>query len=144
MSNEKGMSLIVKTVTRLTFGLIIIYGIYIVLRGHISPGGGFAGGVIITLSFILLMLAFGKDNVLKKLNQSRCLTFSSLGALIFLFIATAGFINKQKAVGGKEHFAIFGAGLIPLCDIAVSVMVGTGLFLMFFALVLLVEEKEGK
>jgi len=44
--HEKGMSLIVKTITRLTVGLILLYGIYIVLHGHVSPGGGFAGGVI--------------------------------------------------------------------------------------------------
>ena len=43
--NEQGMSLIVKTITRLTVGLIILYGIYIVLHGHVSPGGGFAGGI---------------------------------------------------------------------------------------------------
>ena len=53
MSREKeqGMSLIVKTITRLTVGLILLYGIYIVSHGHVSPGGGFAGGGIIALSF---------------------------------------------------------------------------------------------
>ena len=47
MSKEHGdgMSVIVKTVTRLTVGLIFLYGIYIVLHGHLTPGGGFAGGV---------------------------------------------------------------------------------------------------
>ncbi|MDI6606195.1 MAG: MnhB domain-containing protein, partial [Candidatus Omnitrophota bacterium] len=56
---NSGMSLIVKTITRLTVGLILLFGIYIVLHGHLSPGGGFAGGVIIALSFVHLMLAFG-------------------------------------------------------------------------------------
>lgn len=59
--HDKGMSLIVKVITRLTVGLILLFGIYIVLHGHVSPGGGFAGGVIIALSFIHLMLAYGKD-----------------------------------------------------------------------------------
>lgn len=48
-SNEQGMTLIVKTVTRLTIGLILMYGIYITLHGHLGPGGGFAGGVIVAL-----------------------------------------------------------------------------------------------
>ncbi|MBU3958757.1 MAG: hypothetical protein KKE91_02725, partial [Candidatus Omnitrophica bacterium] len=59
-NKEPGMTLIVKTITRLTVGLILLYGIYIVLHGHLTPGGGFAGGVIIALSFVHLMLAFGK------------------------------------------------------------------------------------
>ena len=63
--HDAGMSLIVKVITRLTVGLILLYGIYIVLHGHISPGGGFAGGVIIALSFVNLMLAYGKDVALK-------------------------------------------------------------------------------
>ena len=43
----KGMSLIVKNITNVAIGFIFIYGIYIVLHGHLTPGGGFAGGVII-------------------------------------------------------------------------------------------------
>jgi len=59
-TNEKGMSLIVKTITRLTVGIMLLYGIYIISHGHLTPGGGFAGGVIIALSFVNLMLAYGK------------------------------------------------------------------------------------
>ena len=66
---EKGMSLIVKTVTKLTLGFILLYGIYVALTGHLSPGGGFAGGVIVALSFIHVMLAFGKEAALKKLRS---------------------------------------------------------------------------
>lgn len=70
MKEEQGMSLIVKTVTRLTVGLILLFGIYIVAHGHVSPGGGFAGGVIIALSFINIILAFGKEFAFKKINQN--------------------------------------------------------------------------
>ncbi|MFA9561259.1 MAG: MnhB domain-containing protein, partial [Nitrospirota bacterium] len=97
MSKERtpGMSVIVKTVTRLTAWLIMLYGINIVLHGHVSPGGGFAGGVIIALSFIHLILAYGKEMVLKKLSEGLVEVFESTGALVFLGIAllgtTAGF-----------------------------------------------------
>ena len=43
---EKGMTIIVKGVTRLTLGFILLYGIYIAMTGHESPGGGFAGGLV--------------------------------------------------------------------------------------------------
>jgi len=61
--HEQGMSVIVKTITRLTVGLILLYGIYILSHGHLSPGGGFAGGVIVALSFVHLMLAYDADEV---------------------------------------------------------------------------------
>lgn len=140
-NKEPGMTLIVKTITRLTVGLILLYGIYIVLHGHLTPGGGFPGGVIIALSFIHLMLAFGKDVALKKLSQPVASFFESLGALMFLSIALLGFIGGyfffnfflQKG----EPFELFSAGIIPLCNIAICLKVGAGLFAIFIALVLL-------
>jgi len=144
---EPGMTLIVKTITRLTVGLILLFGIYIVLHGHVSPGGGFAGGVIIALSFIHLMLAFGKDFAFKRFDQARASLFESLGAVMFITIALLGltggyfflnFLNKG------EPFKLFSAGIIPLCNIAISFKVGAGLFAIFVAVVLIriVREEE--
>ena len=100
--HEKGMSLIVKTITRLTVGIIFLYGIYIILHGHVSPGGGFAGGVIIALSFIHLMLAYGKDAAFGKLSKAAASVWESTGAILFLTIAIMGFI------GGYFFYAGFG------------------------------------
>lgn len=135
-NNQAGMTLIVKTITRLTVGLILIYGIYIVLAGHISPGGGFAGGVIIALSFIHLMLAFGKDAVLKKLSEARVLLLMGVGIAVFLFLVTLNFAGRGHAHSAGA-FKLFSSGLIPFTDIAASLTVGMGLFAIFLALVLL-------
>jgi len=149
-SNRKdpGMSLIVKTITRLTVGLILLYGVYIVLHGHISPGGGFAGGVIVALSFIHLMLAFGKDVALKKLSQARASFFESLGAIMFISIAILGFLGGyfflNFFVNKGLPFDLFSAGIIPLCNIAISFKVGAGLFAIFVALVFLKITSEDK
>ena len=138
---KAGMTLIVKTITRLTVGLILLFGIYIVLHGHLTPGGGFAGGVIIALSFIHLMLAFGKEVALKKLSEARASFFESLGAILFLSIAILGFaggyffLNFPPDKG--EPFKLFSAGIIPLCNIAICLKVGAGLFAVFVALVAL-------
>ena len=134
------MTLIVKTITRLTVGLILLYGIYIVTHGHLSPGGGFAGGVIIALSFVHLMLAFGKDLALKKLSESLASFFESFGAIMFLTIALLGFIGGYfffNFVFKGKPFNLFSAGIIPLCNIAICLKVGAGLFAVFVALVLL-------
>lgn len=142
---EKGMSLIVKTVTRLTVGFTLLYGIYILSHGHLSPGGGFAGGVIMALSFVGLMLAYGQDTALQKLPRGVTAFFEGMGVLIFLGIALLGFTGGYfflNFIAKGEPFRLFSAGTIPLSNIAISLKVGTGLFAIFVALVLLKYEKE--
>jgi len=151
MNNERnGMTLIVKTAAKLAVGAILMYGIYIVVHGHVSPGGGFAGGVIIALAFVLIMLAFGKEFSMKKAPASMVSLFESLGALMFLAIALIGyfggyfFLNFFTKKG--EPFTVFSAGIIPLCNIAISLKVGAGLFAIFTVLVILKfsTDKGGK
>ncbi|KPK97784.1 MAG: hypothetical protein AMJ95_07260 [Omnitrophica WOR_2 bacterium SM23_72] len=141
------MSLIVKTITRLTVGLILLYGIYIVLHGHLSPGGGFAGGVIIALSFVHLMLAFGKDAVTERISKQTASKLESVGALLFLSIALIGFFGGYfflNILKKGEPFKLFSAGTIPLSNIAISLKVGIGLLAIFLALVILEEVKREK
>lgn len=140
-----GMSLIVKTITRLSVGLILLFGIYIVLHGHLSPGGGFAGGVIIALSFVHLMLAFGKDAALKKLSKNLASNLESIAALMFLSIALSGFLGGaffSNILNKGIPFKLFSAGTIPLSNLAISLKVGVGLFAIFLALVILEEPKR--
>ena len=145
--HDQGMSVIVKTITRLTVGLILLFGIYILLHGHVSPGGGFAGGVIIALSFIHLMLAFGKDKAFEQIPKSSLSFFESFGAMLFLIIAFLGLFGGYfffNFLPKGENFKLFSAGTIPLSNIAISLKVGAGLFAIFIALVFLKLETEDK
>lgn len=142
---EVGMTLIVKTITRLTVGLILLFGIYIVLHGHISPGGGFAGGLIIALSFIHLMLAFGREAALKRLSEAKAAILESIGALLFLVIAVLGFTGGYfflNFINKGKPFNLFSAGIIPLCNIAIAIKVGVGLFSIFIVLVILQKDRK--
>jgi len=144
---EKGMTLIVKTITRLTVGLIFLFGVYIVTHGHISPGGGFAGGVIVALSFIHIMLAFGKDTALKKLNKGVASFFESLGAIMFITLATigigSGYFFLNFLLKG-EPFKLFSSGIIPLFNVAISFKVAAGLFIIFIIMVSFKISNEDK
>jgi len=147
---QVGMSLIVKRITKITVSLIFLFGVYIVLHGHITPGGGFAGGVIIALSFIHLVLAFGKDVALKRITQATTSILESLGGLMFLGIALLGFAGGYfflNVLAKGKPFNLFSSGIIILCNIAIFLKVGAGLFAIFLALAILrlpVEEKGGE
>lgn len=133
------MTLIVKTITRLTVGLILVYGIFIIFQGQISPGGGFAGGLIVALSFIHLILAFGKDAVLKKLNQAKGLVLMAIGALLFLSLAAVGLVSGNNPLMHAESPLT-----IIALDLAIALLVASGLYLVFLVLVLLKGEVAEK
>ncbi|PKP54943.1 sodium:proton antiporter, partial [Candidatus Atribacteria bacterium HGW-Atribacteria-1] len=53
----KEMSRIVRTVTNFVYGFIIIFGFYIIVHGHLTPGGGFQGGAVVGSAFALLLVS---------------------------------------------------------------------------------------
>ena len=137
-----GMTIIVKTIGSWVKILIVLFGIYIVLFGHLTPGGGFAGGVILASSYLLLMLAFGREFVEKDLPLAINSKLDCLGALLFALIAILGFVfggtfffnflHQKYQIG--ESFHLISAGTIPLANIAIGLKVGASLFLVIFML----------
>lgn len=142
---NKGLSLIVKTVIRAVMGIILIYGIYILSHGHLSPGGGFVGGVIIALAFISLLIGYGKVVVLKKLPRGVTGFLENLGVILFLSVALLGFTGGYfflNFIGKGQPFKLFSGGTIPLYNLLISIKVGAGLFAIFVALMFLKVEGE--
>ncbi len=137
-----GMTVIVKTIASWVKMLIILFGIYIIIQGHLTPGGGFAGGVILASSYVLLMLAFGREFVEKNLSLPLASKLDCLGAFAFAMIAILGivlggsfFLNflYQEYLPGQP-LALISAGTIPLSNIAIGIKVGASLFLIILTL----------
>jgi len=133
----QGMTLIVKQVTKLVAGFISVYSVYLILFGHLSPGGGFVGGVTLACGFILLVLAFGKGFV-NTLISDRALTLGDcIGALAFLVIALAGYLGGVfflNILAGPGNFKLFSSGMILPANIAIGIKVGACLAGVFIAL----------
>ncbi|MHC4075134.1 MAG: MnhB domain-containing protein [Planctomycetota bacterium] len=136
------MTIIVKTISSLVKVFIFLFGIYIIITGHLTPGGGFAGGVILASSYVLLMLAFGRDFAEKNLSLPVASRLDCIGALMFALIAVLGlvfggsfFINflYQKYLPGQA-LDLVSAGTIPLSNLAIGLKVGASLFLVIFIL----------
>lgn len=135
----RGMSLIVRVIARIMVGTMFLYGCYIILHGHLTPGGGFAGGVIIAAAFILLSLAFGSVEEAERSGYVFSSVFESLGGLTFLGLALAGYFAGEFFFSSAATFflgrplALVSGGIIPLANIAIGVKVGAGLFAIFLA-----------
>jgi len=135
----RGMTPIVRNVTALISPFVILYGVYVVCTGHLSPGGGFAGGVILMGGVALLVMAFGGARSRELKAASRCHVFDGLGALGFAAVALLGFgwggffVNFLPA--GRVHDFLSG-GTILVSNIAIGLKVAAGLTGIFLALVL--------
>lgn len=141
----KGMTIIVKKVAQLLSGLIFLYGIYIITHGHLTPGGGFAGGALLAGALILLVLAYGSDMLKLKKREAGSSLLESLAILAFLLFAAAAlligsnlFFHNYLPIGTAGN--LISAGVIPLYNIFVGIEVGAALFTIFLALVIYKEE----
>jgi len=56
-------SLILRTVAPLIVGLMVLFSIFVLLRGHNEPGGGFIGGLIAVAALSIYGIAFGVETV---------------------------------------------------------------------------------
>jgi len=141
----KGMTLIVKKTTQLMAGLIFLYGIYVIIHGHLTPGGGFAGGVLIAGSFILLILANGSDFMNLTKEETGSTIYENLAILVAVFLAVSGMI-----FGAKIFFLnwlpkgtpgeLVSAGMLPLYNIFIGIEVAASILSIFLALVIFKEE----
>lgn len=143
----QGLTIIVKKITQIIAPVIFLYGLYIIVHGHLTPGGGFAGGVILASSFILQILAFGKilEGLLKEEHGLQLL--ESFAILCFLAIGAAGLI-----LSGKVFFSDFletgkvgeliSAGFIPLQNIVVGAEVCAAIASIFIALLIFKDEVD--
>jgi multicomponent Na+:H+ antiporter subunit B len=135
------MSFTVKTVTRWLKGPILLFGIYMVLYGHITPGGGFGGGVVIASAFILVTLASGERMGLSIFSKAASSRLDSVGLLIFLALGWAGswwvggyFFENFITTPESAQFSVLSGGMIPMANIALGLKVTSALFLVFTVL----------
>jgi multicomponent Na+:H+ antiporter subunit B len=150
--SPKGMTLIVKTVVRFAMGIIFMFGWYIILYGHLTPGGGFAGGTILACGYVILTLAFGKELGLRKMSDRGASIIDNTCALLFVVVPIIGIAFGYFFLNFPPHgkpFSLVSAGFIPLYNIIIGLKVTSSLFAIFMALSIfgrfvskLVEEAE--
>ena len=99
-------SLILRTTTSVVLGLMLLFSIFILLRGHNEPGGGFIGGLIASTAFALHSMAFGPGE-LRRLLVIVPRTLIAIGLGIALLSGLVGLVAgdpfltaRWKMLGG--------------------------------------------
>jgi multicomponent Na+:H+ antiporter subunit B len=109
-------------------GAIVLFGIYIVTHGHLSPGGGFPGGAVVASAFLLVMLGSntipGKSKYLSSIESLAGLTFGLLG---FWGVLTLGQYLNNLVVPAGSPGKVISAGIIPLISLAIGAKVASEL-----------------
>src|SRR5690349_9004905 len=83
------MSSILQTATRVLMPLLLLFAVFLLLRGHNEPGGGFVGGLVVASSFVLYSIAFGVTAARRALLVTPSTLFAS-GLLVALLSGLPG------------------------------------------------------
>jgi len=113
---------------RLLFPVLLLFGVYVIVHGHLSPGGGFQGGVIIATAFLLRMLADRQavlpDGVLTLLESLSGSGFVLFGLLGLVLLATGTFLGNFLPHPAEAIGRLVSAGVTPLIYVLVGIKVG--------------------
>lgn len=123
------------TGVRQLFPVLILLGVYVVIHGHLSPGGGFQGGVIIATAFFLRMLAdpafrlsHTSVGLLESLSGSG---FVLMGVIGLSLAGTATFLGNFLPHPVADMGRLLSAGVIPVIYCLVGVKVGAEVAAIF-------------
>ena len=134
---EADRDIILEQVARLLVPFILMFGVYVELNGHLSPGGGFSGGTVMGAGLILYANAFGYQRI-HRLFSFRTFTVMSSSALMvyalskgYSFFMGANHLESGIPLGKPGD--ILSAGLILPLDICVGLVVA-GTMYCFYSL----------
>ncbi len=129
---EERPNVVLKTVGFLMVPFIFLFGIYVILNGHISPGGGFSGGAVLGAGLILYANAFGFSKLRKFFNFKVFTAFTSGPLLVYAGLKTYSFYTGANHIESifstGTPGAILSGGLILPLNICVGMIVACTMF----------------
>ncbi len=128
-------SLILRTAAKYLLPLLLLFSVFILLRGHYLPGGGFVGGLVAAIAFVLHAFANGTESTQKFLTYHPA-TLIPVGLFVAMMSGIVPMFFGQSFLTGTwfpEPFPVIGAVGSPLFfDIGVYlVVIGVSLTIIF-------------
>lgn len=135
---------IFRLVAKLLLPMIFVYGVYVVLNGHLSPGGGFSGGAVLGGGLILASNVFGQKKVSSILTAEVTTGISVTCLLAYAAMKSYSFFTGANHIGweipkGTPGDIISSGFILPL-NICVGIIVACTMF-SFYSLFSQIEEE---
>jgi multisubunit Na+/H+ antiporter MnhB subunit len=131
--NTPQTSPIFRTAARLLMPLLLLFSIFLLLRGHNEPGGGFVGGLVAAAAFALYAIAFGARRARQALLV-KPLTLLGVGLLIALSSGIPAALRGQPFMTAQWMLDPVALGTPALFDIGVFLVVAGVVLMMIFSL----------
>ena len=126
---------ILKTIAKFAVPFILMFGFYVILNGHISPGGGFSGGAIVGSGFILAAVSFGFDKMERFLNRKSAGIITFISLLVYCLAKSYSFFtganHLESGIPLGTPGAILSSGLILILNICVGFVVACTMYSFF-------------
>ncbi len=133
---------IVRNIVKLILPLIQIFGAYVIVFGHISPGGGFAGGSIIGSSLILYRLAYGSEKTDRRFVYSYMMKLLSVSLMLYGSMKGLVFVLEHLGMSRLVPIGIPGNLLSGGLIMPLNILVGIVVAITFYFIATLFEEGE--
>ncbi len=136
---------VLQTVTQILMPFIQVYGIFVVLNGHLSPGGGFAGGTILGASIILYALTVDVKAAEGIYPDERAEMVESASVLVFVLLGLISlmmgrnFLTNIGIFPSPETGTLLTGGFIMPVTLAIGAKVASTVITLFTHLF---EEKK--
>lgn len=151
------MSKIVRITANVLYPFALTFGIYVIIHGHLTPGGGFQGGAIVASAFTMLIVAYGTKSLNFLLSKNTfsiienfgaiafiCIAFLGIGATFFYnFLANSGTIFGNSLEFGPNFGDINTSGVLPLMNFAVGLKVLSGVAVILIVMLFADELNKG-
>jgi len=128
-------STILQTATRYLLPILLLFSVFLLLRGHYYPGGGFVGGLVASIAFVLYSFAYGTEDAMKLLSyKPMSLIPIGLGiATMSMFLPVLIGLPVMTGLWWDEYIPVIGMiGTALFFDIGVYlVVIGVVLTILF-------------
>jgi len=126
--------IILKQIGKIIIPLVQLFGIYIIINGHLSPGGGFSGGAVLGTSFIIMNLIYGEKFVEKFISKKFFYKLIGFSIIFYAFVKAYSFLsdiyNLPHPIVG-EPGNVFSGGFILYLNIALGILVASVFYIIF-------------
>jgi multicomponent Na+:H+ antiporter subunit B len=141
------MTLMVRIIIRSLIPIILVFGAYIITYGHLTPGGGFQGGMIIVGAVMSFYLAYGY-NMMRRFEEDDLDLSEHIGALSYLLIGLiglfAGVSFLSNILRGGAPGSLFSGGIILALNFVVGFKVAAGTLLVLLILLQVLQKGTPK